>query len=640
MGFFSSFGKFTNNLGTGALKGIGSSISTIGEIGDAAMSKTVGAAANAVSNVVTGKKTVNKPIGIGGTEKTLADVGVKNAFTPTNFGQKLGFGAEQLAEFFLPEAAVSKAGKAIELGSKAGKAGKAIEAISKAPKAVKGAVELGGRMLRSGLEQGSVTGVQQKGLKEGLEGGAIAAAIPLAGAALSKPAQAIMDYVKPTLIKPVVHAMGEFMTGIEKPVIQRWAKLTKDAPEVAQGIIKHITENPDNPFVSLARSTAGKINSLKTTARGALDSAMTSFSETNPGAKFDVSQGVGNIADALTKDFPSLGLKAAKDAEGKATGAFHIVQKGKEGKVYGLDKKETELLNGLIDTVRNAKDESIHSLMDLEQEFSSVYRKVDDSGGATKFHALVMAMKDATEKKIDEMLPGEVKDAVGQYRQYHKVMEDVGRKIVDEKGNVLPSAESFLKNLMNKNKGIIQKGANSASSVLEGSLTGQVQMLNDAVKLTQKVPATVKNRTMDFVRGLLTNTTLSSMVGGAGLLSHNPLVLSATVPMVLAHIYSSPNMYRGLIESLEKPGSLKGIIKAFDSLPQTAKTGIRTQIRNIIQSQSDDETGAPTEEAQMGEETMEPAGQDEQLENIFGGEAQPGAVSPEDQVKLDSIFGS
>ena len=54
--------------------------------------------------------------------------------TPTNTGQKIGFGVEQIGEFFVPGSAGVKAGRAVELTTKAGKVTEAANLLAKSGK--------------------------------------------------------------------------------------------------------------------------------------------------------------------------------------------------------------------------------------------------------------------------------------------------------------------------------------------------------------------------------------------------------------------------------------------------------------------------------------------------------------------------
>ena len=110
--FFKKASSAIGNLGIGALKEAGSTISSIGELGAKALSPI-------------DRLTGAKPIQSGDTERALNTVtGSQNSLTPTNTAQKIGFGATQIGEFFIPAGFAGKAVKAAESGINASKVGK------------------------------------------------------------------------------------------------------------------------------------------------------------------------------------------------------------------------------------------------------------------------------------------------------------------------------------------------------------------------------------------------------------------------------------------------------------------------------------------------------------------------------------
>ena len=125
-----------------------------------------------------GKGAVNTSLGISkivGTvpgDTSLEDVGME----PTNAAQKIGFGAEQIGEFFIPGGVVTKGTKAIE---------GVVTAASKLPSLVKGAVKLGSKVGLEVAGAGAVTAAQSAGDLDATKNAAmIAGAIPVAGKAI------------------------------------------------------------------------------------------------------------------------------------------------------------------------------------------------------------------------------------------------------------------------------------------------------------------------------------------------------------------------------------------------------------------------------------------------------------------------
>jgi len=135
-----------------------------------------------------GEKIISAPFkALGGkTEKPLGqEIQESGKLDPTNLAQKVGFGAEQVAEFFIPGGAVSKASRATQAALKLSKAEKAVGAGAKGIELLKGAGRLG---VRGGLEAGVVGGqaaIQQGGINDEVRQMAkFGAVAPIAGKVL------------------------------------------------------------------------------------------------------------------------------------------------------------------------------------------------------------------------------------------------------------------------------------------------------------------------------------------------------------------------------------------------------------------------------------------------------------------------
>ena len=92
------------NLAIGAAKGVGSTILSFGELGTKTLGRLVGADVKGTSQ--------------------FAEEQRRTTLSPKGTAQKLGFGIEQIGEFFVPGGAVSKAAKAGELAANVSKLGK------------------------------------------------------------------------------------------------------------------------------------------------------------------------------------------------------------------------------------------------------------------------------------------------------------------------------------------------------------------------------------------------------------------------------------------------------------------------------------------------------------------------------------
>jgi len=186
------------NVALGAAKGVGSTISGIGELGAKVLSPI-------------DKLTGVKPIQSGDAERSLGELGIKDALTPTNTAQKIGFGAEQIGEFFIPGGAAIKGAKAADVaiqGTRLAKTGAEIaRGIGLGRKGAKfganlleGGAKLGARAGAEALSTGAVTAAQTGGdVKKTLENAALGAAFPLAGAAIGKAVAPVKGFLSSKL---------------------------------------------------------------------------------------------------------------------------------------------------------------------------------------------------------------------------------------------------------------------------------------------------------------------------------------------------------------------------------------------------------------------------------------------------------
>lgn len=158
MSFLGSVGKTAKSLATGALKGLGSTVVSTGELGTRTLGKLVGAQ------------------DVEGTTRMVESM-KENELKPQNTAESIGFTAEQIGEFFVPAGGV-------------GKATKAVEAVTKGNKLVKGATKL----IPQITSDIGVTTLQSGGDTEEMsKAGAFSAVGGVAGKALSKGLSKIGD---------------------------------------------------------------------------------------------------------------------------------------------------------------------------------------------------------------------------------------------------------------------------------------------------------------------------------------------------------------------------------------------------------------------------------------------------------------
>lgn len=166
----------------GAIKGLGSTIAGIGNIGNKLLGPLVGA------HDVQGTSDYVKQL-----QSTL--------FKGNNTAQNVGRGAEQLAEFFVPGGAINRAGKAVE-----GAVG-ASKLLGSLPNIAGGISLLG----KAGLESASMAGVtaaQGGSKKEIAQNAALGAGGQLIGSTLGNFSQLISPAVQSAAEKSMARALG------------------------------------------------------------------------------------------------------------------------------------------------------------------------------------------------------------------------------------------------------------------------------------------------------------------------------------------------------------------------------------------------------------------------------------------------
>lgn len=169
---------------------------------------------------LTGTNAPNEATVTAGTDETLSFL------KPKNTAQSIGYGAEKIAEFLVPAAAVEKGISTVTKGEQiAGAAGKVLNPVSKvfrslnaaggelnaAGKFVKGTAELATRAAAEGGAAGLITAAQGRDPEDIKTAALVGAAFPVAGKILStaaKPFRALLkgtgEKIQETVIRPTL----------------------------------------------------------------------------------------------------------------------------------------------------------------------------------------------------------------------------------------------------------------------------------------------------------------------------------------------------------------------------------------------------------------------------------------------------
>lgn len=223
--------KGLKGFGVGAAKGAGSTLNTISRAGQTVLAQTAGR----VANLVTGKGF--KPTQVQGIDK--------ERITPHGTAEKIGFGTEQVAEFFVPAGAVSKATKAAEVG---------IDTL-KLSKVAKAALKLGTRSAISAGEAAGVTALQGGSKEEVKSAAKFGAAFPIAIKAISKLGSAAKETAK---------FISSSLSGVPKDAIEY---ALKNPQRVQAAITRAVTEGGEMAAQRISQNALDALDQLQA-ARG------------------------------------------------------------------------------------------------------------------------------------------------------------------------------------------------------------------------------------------------------------------------------------------------------------------------------------------------------------------------------------
>lgn len=92
-------------------------------------------------------------------------------------------------------------------------------------------------------------------------------------------------------------------------------------------------------------------------------------------------------------------------------------------------------------------------------------------------------------------------------------MDKVGRKIVDTSGEITQGADSYISNILNMNKGQIQKDIAKLEEITGVPILDNVRSLKIAQRFSQDFPQT-GSRTQDILRSLPIGRLLAGGLGG------------------------------------------------------------------------------------------------------------------------------
>lgn len=338
-----------------------------------------------------------------------------------------------------------------------------------------------------------------------------------------------------------VKAAESVATGVPRDVLTR-AATPEYAPRIEKAIAQ-IAETPNQPYLSLAQHTAQNLSARNTQVAKNITKSIEEFQKFQPNTRFNVAPKVPDIVRSL-KSFEPSGLKVetrtATSISGKGKQTAHIVRSEQSP----FSAREVELMQDLVDTMKKSDSVDVNNLLALRKKFGAAYDAVPlgVNGEPKPYHAAVMAMKEATEKVIDDLLPAQLKKANDEYRRFEDLKTAFGNRIIDSQGNLKDGAEQFISNLGNLNKGELRSKVEQYKDLTGVDLVDEIQVLKDAQKLSPLF-ATTGNRTQDIFRALIVGALGIGTGGPAG----SAVALGLTSPRAVGKAATTVGKVKGKV---------------------------------------------------------------------------------------------
>lgn len=287
-------------VGIGALKGVGSTVSGLESLGEKLLTRPIDRAVSAI----TGKPSVLPTTG-----PTTGEQAQQQLLQPTTTGQKIGKGAEQVAELFTPTGLESAGGNL------------AAKLAPEAPKLAQGALKVAGKALGGAAEFGGKTAIQTGGdvqkTKEAAITGGLAAPIAEAAGAVARPVQKFLgERLPPKIINSILKPVSkEFAFGRNPGLGVVQEGLTANTRE---GLLKQISDKKKEIGAQIDAQLNLPLNARKkidvAPLLKPLDDAMAEAVKSGEQALYTRLQAV---RDGLTREFQAVEGKLVPTGEKK-----------------------------------------------------------------------------------------------------------------------------------------------------------------------------------------------------------------------------------------------------------------------------------------------------------------------------------
>jgi len=403
--------KITGTTGVkGVAKGIGKGVATTG-VGLAELGSKIGRGIEKGVDVVFDKITGQQaPESMYKTKEQFSQT--REKLKPKGTAEKIGFGAEQITEFFIPAGKVAQVEKVLASGATKGVTQKLIPILGEAGANKIGKLaELGTKVAVRGGEGAGVTAIQtggdtQKIKQAGIAGGIFTGLVPVIGAIGSKPLGLVKDIAKRVaggltkgtkVIDSIIDNPRAALEGLKGESYDTLSKNASDIKNAVLGLQKKASINYELGLSSI--DDAYKI--LK-------------INPNDPKYFFEISTKLGSKADDILKEgnievmggkLDFSGSPLVGQEENLVEKAYNVFSKHNDFSARGLETLAQKLQNFIKPSQDFASSNRLVRQM-INSARDSVYEKaklagLDDVAEMTKKYAQAKDKIDIYEKLFD-----------------------------------------------------------------------------------------------------------------------------------------------------------------------------------------------------------------------------------------------
>lgn len=514
-------------FGLGALKGFGNTLTSLGDLGQKALEKITG---------IDGGTTAKEALG--------------DKLKPKGLTEKLGFGAEQIAEFFIPAGTIGKAGKAIEAG---------VQGLNLGSKTTK-ALSLGGKVGIGAAESAGLTAAQGGDKKDVKNAAIFGGLFPIGLKAIS---------TLGTAAKEVAKFTSSSLSGVPKEAIEYALK----NPQKVQSAIKQaVEEGGDAAAQRIYNNAVNALDELKNARRLNYQSGLSKLEKeatyTKNGQLY-VKRILNDAEAKATKGYvpgtvigvpTNLTTQGIKQVATTTLKDFGIKAKGKvlDWSEAAIDNSHGKKLQELVDRIYSWTDKTPTGINKLRQIIDG-YKigGIKLSPSQKQVNAIIGSMRTNLSEYVTKRVP-----QVGEMNLKYKLESDVIDAVRNQLKIGSPDPNTALRKLVN----VFNPKSQVYRPVVEqlGEKAG-TDLMSDIAALTmvQWTP-----------EGLGKYLTGLSSGAGIGLGFINPMAL-ATLPVTA--VASSPRIIGKATTTLGKIGENKTIQAVKKTVPKIG-IGLGNQI--------------------------------------------------------------